>query len=139
MPPPIAPAPVIRGQTSWQPFDCSGVAFDYTKLASMPPSLYECEGYREHMDEHGWEVERIWRCNWSDLAAAMQWFYGYSFMSNQQQLNTALPSPNGLPKLPQGGNRGDSGQLSRVIPAQDPSCLQRREWRRRRLQLLPGR
>lgn len=117
---PIAPPPVaIAGQTSWQPADYSGVAYDYTKLSTMPSSLYETDGYRERLGENGWEVERVWRCNWSDLAAAMQWFYGYSFMTNQRSLNSQLPSPNGEPAPPQGGNAGGAGSLSRVIPAQD--------------------
>lgn len=116
---PIPPIFKINGQTSWQPTDYSGVAFDYTKLATMPPSLYETEGYREHLDsESGFEIQRIWRCNWSDVAACMQWFIGYSLMADQKTLNSQAPSPNGQPPTsqPQGPS---SHTLSRVVPAQD--------------------
>lgn len=119
MPFPVAPGAQIKGQSSWAPFDTSGVAFDFTKLDAMPASLYETEGYKERLsEEHGWEVQRVFRCNWSDLAQVMQWLLGYSFMGNQRGLNTALPGPNGLPVL-SGLPAGAAGALSRVIPAQD--------------------
>jgi hypothetical protein len=64
---PIAPAPFIQGQTSWQMVDYSGVAFDFNKLLSMPPSLFEWRGnhgYKEHLDQRDvWEIQRVFRYN----------------------------------------------------------------------------
>ncbi len=124
---PLAPIPQIQGQQTWDPADYSGVAFDWTKLRFMPSSLYETgENYREQCGEHGWEVQRTFLCNWSDVADAIQWFYGYSFLIEQQQVNSLeCIGPDGL--LPDGSQPQDppaddtpvQGHMSRVIPAQD--------------------
>ena len=127
--PPIAPPATIRGSSLWQPVDASGVSFDYAKLQTAPASLFEDgEEYRELLGEHGWEVQRSYKCNWSDLAAAMQYFYGYSIGDFQKYLNDQCPTWNGLlpdGSLFQGTANGKSfggkvGTISRVIPAQDP-------------------
>ena len=94
---PLAPIKEIHGQISWRPADNSGVVYDATKIASMPATLAECDGYRERLsDNDGWIVERSYQCQWSDVAAAMQWLRGYS-----------RASPGG-------------GGISRITPAQDP-------------------
>lgn len=114
---PIAPAPVIDGQVTWTPFDTSGVQFDPSKLIDMPVSLYETEGFRMQLEEHGLETTRIFRCAWSDVADAMQWFYGYSYLADQRFINGGAPSPNGEPPT----SSGPAGEhvLSRIPPAQD--------------------
>lgn len=120
--------PSIISQQTWTPVDNSGVAYDYIKLQSRPGTLDETDGYRERLGPDGWEVERVYLCNWSDLAAAMQWFYGYSTLADQFVLNAQLIGPggfappeadrilkagNGFPPLPA------PKILQRVIPAQD--------------------
>lgn len=124
----IAPIPPkgIKNQQTWlgQIFDTSGIQYDPSKLTTMPASMFECEGYRERLDEHGWEVERVYRVNWSDLAAAMQWCYGYSFVTDQRTLNAGAFGPNGQVPAAFPGAQLQSGltthSLSRVPPAQDP-------------------
>lgn len=123
---PIPPAPNITGALTWRPLDLSGVSLDYAKLQTAPASLVEDgEQYREILGEHGWEVQRSYKCNWSDVALAMQYFYGYSTSSVQAILNGFAPTWNG--KTPEGGGFDPNdttlsftGKISRVIPAQDP-------------------
>lgn len=116
--PPTAPAQ-ITNQRTWAPVDHSGVSYDLTKLATMPPSLYETDGYKERVGENGWEVERVYLCDWSDLAAAMQWLYGYSTLPDQDAANQGeqrvLNAGGGA-----GGAAAPTGFIARVIPAQDP-------------------
>lgn len=93
----VAEPPIkdIVGQTSWRPINNSGIEYDTTKLTSMPASLAETDGYKEHLsEEEGWVVERTYFCQWADAANAMQWLRGYS---------RATPSG-----------------ISRITPAQDP-------------------
>lgn len=89
------PIEIIEDQVTWRPVDNSGIVFDPTKLLNKPESLWECDGYREHLsDDEGWVVERSYECNWSDVANAMQWLRGYS--------------------------RASLTGIARVTPAQDP-------------------
>lgn len=123
---PVPPVANILGNVLWKPFDVSGISLDWGKLESAPKSLVEDgEQYREILSENGWEVQRTYLCNWSDVPLAMQYFYGYSFAENQFAQDLLCPTWNGL--LPDGSNfdagavkLGASGLLYRVIPAQDP-------------------
>lgn len=126
MAPPLFTPPQITGQQTWKPFDTSGVWYDWTKLQTWPDSLEECEGYRERDDtENGLEVERVFLCNWSELASVVQWALGYSYLAEQTQLNTRILDPNGNPGqriLKGGGGPPPLPQqgLRRVTPLQDP-------------------
>jgi hypothetical protein len=131
---PVAPAPPIFGQQTWTPYDVSGIGYDWNKLFTMPGSLYETDGYRERLDENGWEVTRTYQCKWSDVADTFQWLYGFSFLQGQQQANQRILTAGGAfpappPAQPQGlpigggkliNNIGQQTAITRVIPAQDP-------------------
>lgn len=99
--------PIGNGWQTWQPVDKSQVVQDFQKWASMPTGLEEIEGYQARLDGNGDEEVRYWQCPWSQVAAAKQWFYGYSYIQTDSVLNT-------------GGNAQPTYHIRRVIPAQDP-------------------
>jgi hypothetical protein len=90
---------------TWRPVDVSRIAVDVDKMALMPKSLQETDGYREDLDASGWQVTRTYTCDWSQVAQAMQWLYGYSQIKME-------PDPNNSSAM--------VPKLRRVIPAQDP-------------------
>ena len=130
--PNVLPLIPIAGQQTWSPLDVSGVVYDPAKIATMPPSLAETEGYRENNTaEHGWEIERHFQCQWSHVALAMQWFLGGSYLTLEQQGQAGPPQGviqpdatiiNNQNPPPGGGTiiNTPANYISRVTPAQDP-------------------
>lgn len=102
----------ILGQLTWLPANFSGVPFDYTKLWTFPIGLEEIDGYKEELGADGWEVQRCYQCPWSVAAAAMQWFYGFSFQTLQAVYNLKTIAPNG-------GSEGFSLSTGGVGPLTD--------------------
>jgi hypothetical protein len=125
----VPPAPIPQGSQTWLPADHSGIAYDFTKLETMPDTLYEADGYKEEVGANGWEVTRVYQCAWSDVARAMQWLYGYSTLPDQDAANLSTIGPNGqtvIAQIPPNGGAGrlvimsSTGSINRVPPAQDP-------------------